>query len=180
MLKSLVPTESSQDKGKFSCPFQSTDNFPEWKLAFSEYYICSCTKAPTTRAYYILARIPGCTVVLLHKIINNWVHIDERKSLTERFYDEVLDICQFRGTSCSLFHLSKRWASKVQTSQSLGRHTNWQTCKTLNFLLVWCYSECISTLGRLEKYAWPRWDSNLRPLELEPTWRRSSVGRALG
>ena len=24
---------------------------------------------------------------------------------------------------------------------------------------------CISTPGRLEKYAWPRWDSNLRPLE---------------
>jgi hypothetical protein len=22
-----------QDKEKFSCPFQSTDNFPEWKLA---------------------------------------------------------------------------------------------------------------------------------------------------
>ena len=28
-----------------------------------------------------------------------------------------------------------------------------------------CYSECISTPGKLEKYAWPRWDSNLRPLE---------------
>jgi hypothetical protein len=26
--------QSSQDKEKFSCPFQSTDNFPEWKLAF--------------------------------------------------------------------------------------------------------------------------------------------------
>ena len=24
-----------------------------------------------------------------------------------------------------------------------------------------CYSECISTPGKLEKYAWPRWDSNL-------------------
>ena len=35
VLKSLVPTQSSQDKEKFSCPFQSTDNFPEWKLAFS-------------------------------------------------------------------------------------------------------------------------------------------------
>jgi hypothetical protein len=23
-------------KEKFSCPFQSTDNFPEWKLAFNE------------------------------------------------------------------------------------------------------------------------------------------------
>ena len=33
VLKSLVPTQSSQDKGKFSCPFQSMDNFPEWKLA---------------------------------------------------------------------------------------------------------------------------------------------------
>jgi hypothetical protein len=31
VLKSLVPTQSSQDKEKFSCPFQSTDNFPEWK-----------------------------------------------------------------------------------------------------------------------------------------------------
>jgi hypothetical protein len=35
VLKSLVPTQSSQDKEKFSCPFQSTDNFPEWKLAFT-------------------------------------------------------------------------------------------------------------------------------------------------
>jgi hypothetical protein len=35
VLKSLVSTQSSQDKEKFSCPFQSTDNFPEWKLAFS-------------------------------------------------------------------------------------------------------------------------------------------------
>jgi hypothetical protein len=34
VLKSLVPTQSSQDKEKFSCPFQSTDNFLEWKLAF--------------------------------------------------------------------------------------------------------------------------------------------------
>ena len=35
-LKSLVPTQSSQDKEKFSCPFQSTaDNFPEWKLALT-------------------------------------------------------------------------------------------------------------------------------------------------
>jgi hypothetical protein len=34
VLKSLVPTQSSQDKENFSCPFQSTDNFPEWKLAF--------------------------------------------------------------------------------------------------------------------------------------------------
>ena len=29
---------------------------------------------------------------------------------------------------------------------------------------LWCYSECISTPGKLEKYAWPRWESNLRPL----------------
>ena len=33
-LKILVPTQSSQDKEKISCPFQSTVNFPEWKLAF--------------------------------------------------------------------------------------------------------------------------------------------------
>jgi hypothetical protein len=33
--KSLVPTQSSQDKETFSCPFQTTDHFPEWKLAFS-------------------------------------------------------------------------------------------------------------------------------------------------
>jgi hypothetical protein len=33
--KSLVPTQSSQDKENFSCPFQPTDNFPEWKLALT-------------------------------------------------------------------------------------------------------------------------------------------------
>jgi hypothetical protein len=33
VFKSLVPTQSLQDKEIFSCPFQSTDNFPEWKLA---------------------------------------------------------------------------------------------------------------------------------------------------
>ena len=30
---------------------------------------------------------------------------------------------------------------------------------------LWCYSECISTSGKLEKYVCPRWESNLRPLE---------------
>jgi hypothetical protein len=36
VLKSLVPTQNSQDKEKLSCPFQSTDNFPEWKLVETE------------------------------------------------------------------------------------------------------------------------------------------------
>jgi hypothetical protein len=36
VLKSLVPTQSSQDKEKFSCPFQSMDNVPEWKLALKK------------------------------------------------------------------------------------------------------------------------------------------------
>jgi hypothetical protein len=36
-----------------------------------------------------------------------------------------------------------------------------RNCKYISLLLVWCYSECISTPGRLEKYAWPRWDSNI-------------------
>jgi hypothetical protein len=35
VLKPLVPTQSLQDKEKLSCPFQSTDNFPEWKIAFN-------------------------------------------------------------------------------------------------------------------------------------------------
>ena len=30
------------------------------------------------------------------------------------------------------------------------------------------YSECMFTPGKLEKYAWPRWQSNLRPLEYSP------------
>jgi hypothetical protein len=30
---------------------------------------------------------------------------------------------------------------------------------------VMLYSKCISTSGKLEKYAWPRLESNLRPLE---------------
>jgi hypothetical protein len=33
VLKSIVPTLSLQDEEKFSCSFQSTDNFPQWKLA---------------------------------------------------------------------------------------------------------------------------------------------------
>ena len=42
----------------------------------------------------------------------------------------------------------------------------WLLCITKHNdnMLVWCYSECIYTPSRLEKYAWPRWDSNLRPL----------------
>ena len=39
VLKSLVPTQSSEDKEKLSCPFQSTDNFPEWKLAFTRIHV---------------------------------------------------------------------------------------------------------------------------------------------
>ena len=39
VLKSLVPTQSSQDKEKLSCPFQSTDNFPKWKLALMQTYL---------------------------------------------------------------------------------------------------------------------------------------------
>jgi hypothetical protein len=35
----------------------------------------------------------------------------------------------------------------------------------INNWRLWCYSECISTPGKLEKYACPRWESNLRPLE---------------
>ena len=52
---------------------------------------------------------------------------------------------------------------------------NWLTVAPIFFLCwccvlrwiwcLWCYSECISTPGKLEKYAWPRWESNLRPLE---------------
>ena len=34
VLKSVL-TQSSQDKENLSCPFQSTDNFPEWKLALT-------------------------------------------------------------------------------------------------------------------------------------------------
>jgi hypothetical protein len=32
---------------------------------------------------------------------------------------------------------------------------------------LWCYSECISTPDELEKYARPRWESNLRSLEYQ-------------
>jgi hypothetical protein len=35
LLKSLVPTQNSQDKENFF-PFQSADNFREWKLAFRD------------------------------------------------------------------------------------------------------------------------------------------------
>jgi hypothetical protein len=39
-----------------------------------------------------------------------------------------------------------------------------QPCWYYQTWCLWCYSECISTPGKLEKYAWPRWESNLRPL----------------
>jgi hypothetical protein len=58
LLKSLVSTQSSQDKEKFSCPFQSTDNFPEWKLAFSDHHspCADCvlgTRGPIIAAPYL-------------------------------------------------------------------------------------------------------------------------------
>jgi hypothetical protein len=37
------------------------------------------------------------------------------------------------------------------------------TKKATKFWCLWCYSECISTPDKLEKYAWPRWETNLRP-----------------
>jgi hypothetical protein len=45
-LKSFVPPQSSQDKEKFSCPFQSTDNFPEWKLALRGIRLMDVQKIP--------------------------------------------------------------------------------------------------------------------------------------
>ena len=42
---------------------------------------------------------------------------------------------------------------------------------------------CVSTLGKLEKCAWPRWESNLRPLEYLPnalpTELRGQVGSSM-
>jgi hypothetical protein len=36
-------------------------------------------------------------------------------------------------------------------------------CNVLRWIwCLWCYSECKSTPGKLEKYAWPRWESNLQ------------------
>ena len=56
-------------------------------------------------------------------------------------------------------------------------------CTQVNKMYVNCYSECISTPGKREKYAWPRWDSNLRPLECEPnalpTELRGQVGSSI-
>jgi hypothetical protein len=43
---------------------------------------------------------------------------------------------------------------------------------------LWCYWECISTQGKLEKYALPRWESNLQPLEYyRAFFKNLSVGR---
>ena len=38
-------------------------------------------------------------------------------------------------------------------------------CQLGKVIMFVMYSECISTPGELEKYARPRWESNLRPLE---------------
>ncbi len=46
-------------------------------------------------------------------------------------------------------------------SKVLTDLNDWETKGTEVFILF----ECISTPGRLEKYAWPRRDLNLRPLE---------------
>ena len=35
------------------------------------------------------------------------------------------------------------------------------------YTLMFVMLLCVSTPGKLEKYAWPRWESNLRPLALE-------------
>ena len=47
-------------------------------------------------------------------------------------------------------------------------------------MLLWVY---IHTAGKLEKYACPRWESNLRPLEYQPnalpTELRGQVGSSM-
>jgi hypothetical protein len=52
------------------------------------------------------------------------------------------------------------------------------------FLLIisclWCYSECISTPGELEKYARPRRESNLRPLVRFPSWSTRELRDQVG
>ena len=81
--------------------------------------------------------------------------------------------------------LSPQVKQKIPQPAKVGRfgfctHVVLSPVQTGNFSLtnfiwcLWCYSECISTPGKLEKYAWPRWESNLRPLEYY-----SPVGRAV-
>jgi hypothetical protein len=63
----------------------------------------------------------------------------------------------------------RREGKKSRREKSQGRSSEaggWRTRKgNIHRECLWCYSECISTPGRVEKYAWPRWESNLWPLE---------------
>jgi hypothetical protein len=60
VLKSLVPTQSSQDKEKFSCPFQSTDNFPQWKLAFRMVQMTTEQRVFVVTTYGVNAKCNRC------------------------------------------------------------------------------------------------------------------------
>jgi hypothetical protein len=51
---------------------------------------------------------------------------------------------------------------------------NFVLINNLNIMFVMLL--CISTPGKLEKYAYPRWESNLRPLEYYKTGRFEYVG----
>jgi hypothetical protein len=78
---------------------------------------------------------------MLSKGKQQWSHINILKDSSKQFslWNSIFYISHFQT------NIFIKFAVLVQ-------------CTQVNKMLVWCHSECISTPGRLEKYAWPRWD----------------------
>ena len=68
--------------------------------------------------------------------------------------------------SARKFHIFARFISFFLAFEYIIKQFFLCWCCVLRWIwCLWCYSECISTPGELEKYVRPRWESNLPPLE---------------
>jgi hypothetical protein len=67
-VKVISSRQSSQDNEKFSCPFQSTENFPEWKLVLidlTDYFLLpnGLVFVSNTYSCFVLSRVENDFVI---------------------------------------------------------------------------------------------------------------------
>jgi hypothetical protein len=134
----------------------------------------SCCDKSGTSCYHLVTRLMTVTDLLqvvptrliqtvrnkllracCHQLVNNLLRADDIRLVgtTTLLQDDnnLFQTCQQKLLkSCEIF-----------TRAALGFRLGFGICCRP---CLWCYSECIATPGKLEKYVWARWESNLRPV----------------